>query len=89
MFQSEKHYCDGMVKGEYSDADGTTQNGYWTPITTQYKLANSGDFVRVNFPTNSYSDFFDYTCDRVREGARLDETFQLVFEDTIKVHLNW
>lgn len=88
-FQSEKHYCDGTVSGVYSDADGTTQNGYWTPITTQYKLANSEDFVSVKFSTNSFSEFYYFPYDLVREGARLNETFQLVFEDTIKVHLNW
>jgi len=88
-FQSEKHYCDGTVKGVYNDASGTTQNGYWKPITTQYKLANSEDFISVKFSTNSFSEFFYYPYDLVREGARLDETFQLVFEDTIRVHLNW
>ena len=88
-FQSQKHYCDGTVKGAYNDAAATTQSGYWKPITTQYKLANSEDFVSVKFFTNSFSEFHYYPYDLVREGARLDETFQLVYEDTIRVHLNW
>jgi len=89
-FQSEKHYCDGTVKGVFSDAAETIQNGYWKPITTQYKLANAEDFVVVKFSANSFSEDTIYSYDVVDEGATwLDGTFQLVFEDTIQVHLNW
>lgn len=88
-FRSEKHYCSGTLNGVFNDSSPTTQNGYWKPITTQYKLANENDFVRVNFSTNSFSEDFDFYYVSVRAGARLDEAFQLVFEDTIRVHLNW
>jgi hypothetical protein len=87
-FLSEKHYCNGTVKGKFTDVSATTQNGYWKPITTQYKLANTKDFVRVRFTTGSYSATYDYSYFKVNNGMKL-EGFQMVFEDTIKVHLNF
>ncbi len=87
-FLSEKHYCNGTVKGRFTDASATTQNGYWKPISTQYKLANTKDFVRVRFTTGSYSATYDYGYVKVSSGMKL-EGFQMVYEDTIKVHLNF
>ncbi len=84
-FQSEKHYCDGTVKGVFTDHIDATAEGYWKPITTQYKLANEVDFVRVVFstPTDEFSYIYSYKT--VSNAMELEDYVTWVFEDTIDV----
>ena len=84
-FQSEKHYCGGTVKGVFTDQAATTQNGYWKPITTQYKLANDKDYVRVLFSTATYNFAHAYYYDEVANGMELEDYVTWVFEDTLYV----
>lgn len=84
-FQSEKHYCDGTTKGIFTDHTDGTADGYWKPITTQYKLANDEDYVLITFstPTNELS--FDYDYETVANAMVLEDYVTWVFVDTIEV----
>ncbi len=84
-FQSEKHYCDGTVKGVFTDHTDGTVDGYWKPITTQYKLANEKDFVLVNISTPTGELSFTYNYEAVSNAMELEDYVTWVFEDTIEV----
>jgi hypothetical protein len=84
-FQSEKHYCDGTVKGVFTDHTDGTANGYWKPITTQYKLANDEDFVLIILSTPTSEGSFTYYYDTVANAMVLEDYVMWVFEDTVEV----
>jgi hypothetical protein len=84
-FQSEKHYCDGTVKGVFTDHIESTTDGYWKPITTQYKLANEKDYVFVQFTTATYTFPHFYYYEEVSNGMELEDYTTWVFEDTLYV----
>jgi hypothetical protein len=85
---AEKHYCNGTISGHYPDSAQTTDNGYWKPITTEYKLANDSDFVYFEFSTSTYPyDYFLY-YQTVSDEMTYDQYFNhMVFEDTFEVIL--
>jgi hypothetical protein len=84
-FQSEKHYCDGTVKGVFTDHIDGTADGNWKPITTQYKLANEKDYVFVQFSTATYTATHLYYYREVSAGMELEDYTTWVFEDTLHI----
>jgi hypothetical protein len=84
-FRSEKQYCDGTMSGLFTDHTDGTVDGYWKPITTQYKLANDEDYVLITFstPTNELSFVYDYEA--VANAMVLEDYVAWVLEDTIEV----
>jgi hypothetical protein len=84
-FQSEKHYCSGTVKGVFTDHIESTADGYWKPITTQYKLENQKDFVLVRFSTATYNFSHSYYYEEVSYGMELEDYVTWVFEDTLYI----
>jgi hypothetical protein len=83
-FQSEKHYCDGTTSGSFSDQADIT-NGFWKPITTQYKLANTEDYVLVTLYAGEYQDSWDLDYRYVKDNMKLEDFTTWVLEDTITV----
>jgi hypothetical protein len=88
-YYAEKHYCNGTVSGHFPDSAQTTDNGYWKPITTEYKLANDSDFVYFEFSTSTYPlDYFLY-YQTVNNEMTYDQSINhMVFEDTFEVILS-
>jgi len=84
-FQSEKHYCGGTVKGVFTDHIESTADGYWKPITTQYKLENQKDYVLVRFSTATYNFAHLYYYEEVSYGMELEDYVTWVFEDTLYI----
>jgi hypothetical protein len=85
----EKHYCNGTISGHYLDSAQTTSNGYWKPITTEYKLANDSDFVYFEFSTSTYPlDYFLYYQTVDNEMFYDQYENHMVFEDTFEVILS-
>jgi hypothetical protein len=84
-FQSEKHYCDGTVKGVFTDHTDGTPDGFWKPITTQYKLANEKDFVLMLFTAGGEELSVTYGYERVEAEMYLEDYTTWVFADTVDV----
>lgn len=83
-FQSEKHYCDGTTSGLFTD-QAQIQNGFWKPITTQYKLENTEDFVLVTINAGEYELTTEYVYQFVKDNMVLENYSTWVLEDTIAV----
>ena len=86
-FQSQKHYCSGTVKGVFTDHTDGTLDGFWKPITTQYKLANEKDFVLVLFTAGGEDLSVTYGYERVEAEMYLEDYTTWVFADTVEVNV--
>ena len=79
---SEKHYCDKTVKGHFV-FDGTAVDGYYTGPTTQYKLANTKDYVFYQITTGSSVFVHNYYYNEAFQMMELID-LSLYVQDTIE-----
>lgn len=79
---SQKHYCDKTVKGTFV-FDGTAVDGYYTGPTTQYKLANSKDYVFYQITTGSSVFVHNYYYAEAFQKMELID-LSLYVQDTIE-----
>jgi hypothetical protein len=84
-FVISKFYCNGTENGVFDDHIASVNAGYWKPITTQYILANTKDYVTYTLTTPAGETSDEYYYEYVRQHMVLDEMMQFVFEDTVHV----
>jgi len=78
-----KTYCNGNESGEFSNHVDSTPGGYWYPMTTQYKMANTEDIVTAQFSVGGGDPVgMVYTYDYVSTHMKLID-YQYIFEDTL------
>lgn len=83
--QFEKVYCNGNHSGAFRDSTDSMTDGFWKPISTQYILENEKDRVDVYLYIDGHSNLgTSYQYQQVADKAYIDDTFQLVFDDTLE-----
>jgi hypothetical protein len=80
---SRKHYCDTTVKGTFVFQGATSDGGYYTGPTTQYKLANEKDYVYYQLSAAASVFAHTYYYNEAFMKMKLVD-FDLVVQDTIE-----
>lgn len=80
---SQKHYCDGTVKGTFVFQGMTSDGGYYTGPTTKYKLANEKDYVFYQLTTNANVFAHSYYYKETFQKMEIID-LELTAQDTIE-----